>query len=332
MGKIKGNIISILDNKKYETRFIERKQKYTLIANYVPDSYEKIICDNDPWFCHGLAFRMATFSDEYEQVFLRLNSLLKLSENLEGWKNESKNTGITWAVNYDEFFQHVWMLQCVEYFFEKGNKVKFPGRQGKKSPDLKITTDNCDEFFVECYVYSKWWFIELFLEHVIQLIDPNLSLERTYNIKLDGAKDNFHQILEKIGEATEPSSLEEARKIASKESPHIIYNEKGLKLLIYGNGEYQPDLDNAHGDPSLSANVYLNEIIGNKENNNDLAVHRPNRLMVNGLGYDFQRIFFSNRVKDLSFKSNNIDKLIINACGIDEQLTDCSRSLTINKD
>ncbi len=186
MENLKGTIKAILDNRNYENQFYERKCKYDLISNYVPHTFEEIISDSEPWFCHGLAFRMSTFSSESEEFFQRLNSLLVIAESLDGWKNESENTGRTWANNYDEFFQHLWMLQCVEYFIDNGNEVCFPGRQGRSSPDLKVTSKNHDHFYVECYVYSKWWFIELFIEEVISLIDSNLCLKRTYNLKPKG--------------------------------------------------------------------------------------------------------------------------------------------------
>lgn len=96
-----------------------------------------------------------------------------------------------------------------------------------------------------------------------------------------------------------------------------------------GEGEYQANPNNAHGDPGLSANVYIKEIIRHKKKENDLPSHHPNCLMVNGLGVDFQNIFFSSRVKKLYYEDEVIDSLILNACGMDEKLLDCSRRLCI---
>ena len=42
-----------------------------------------------------------------------------------------------------------------------------------------------------------------------------------------------------------------------------MYNEYGLKLLMEGEGLYQANLNNAHGNPASSANVYIKEIIKN---------------------------------------------------------------------
>jgi len=329
MTNVKEHITSLLESEQYKDQFNNRKQKYSSIAKYVPAFYEQIVRENHPWFCHGLALRMATYPPTREPIFQRLNYLLKMAENLEGWSNESENIGMIWAEDYGQFFHNLWMLQCVEYFIDRGDRVVFPGRQGKKSPDLKIITTNQDELYIECYVFSKWWFVEVFIEDIIGLIDPNLSLERTYNIKLDGARECLHVILEEIWEITEKSEIEKAKRIAYKKSPYIMYNNKGIKVLMEGEGEYQPDPQNAHGDPSNSAGIYLDEIIRNKENKNDLSTHHPNCLMVNGLGVDFQRIFFSDRVGYLSFESNNIDALKIHACGIDKKLEECSYALSV---
>jgi hypothetical protein len=99
-----------------------------------------------------------------------------------------------------------------------------------------------------------------------------------------------------------------------------------------GKGEYQPNLNNAHGNPDFSADVYIKEIIDNKKDKNDLKNHRPNCLMVNGLGVDFQNLFISNRVKNLNYEDEVIDSLILNACGIDEKLVDCPRRLYIKNE
>lgn len=331
MSNIKKTIISILKNNTYEERFIKRKQEYCYISNYVPGDYDKIVYENHPWYCHGLAFRMATYSEDNESLFLRLNGLLALAKNIDGWGNESKNIGKTWSENFDEFFHFLWMLQCVEYFNDQGAKVEFLAKPGKKSPDLKIHFENCNELYVECYVYSKWWFVEEFVQDIIGLIDKNLLLERIYNIKQTTSRGSLESVLEKLWELTSDSELANARLIAAKKSPYILFHLDGLKLLMEGEGEYQPKPDNAHGDPAFSADVYIKEIIKHKNNENDLKNHRPNCLMVNALGIDFQMLFINNRVNNLTYEDEVIDNLTLNACGISEKLVNCPRRLFITR-
>ena len=148
-------------------------------------------------------------------------------------------------------------------------------------------------------------------------------------MKQTTSREALESILEKLGEVTSESELDNARMEAAKKSPYIMYNKDGLKLLMEGEGEYQPNLNNAHGNPDFSADVYIKEIIDNKKDKNDLKNHRPNCLMVNGLGVDFQNLFISNRVKNLNYEDEVIDSLILNACGIDEKLVDCPRRLFI---
>ncbi len=331
MSKVKEQITALLEREQYKEQFYHRKQKYHSINEYLPVCYENIVNENHPWFCHCLAFRIATYPTSAERLFERLNSLLEMVGNVEGWINESKNIGDLWSKNYDSFFHTLWMFQCIEYFKDRGNDVIFPSKKGKKSPDLKIITNNNDEFYVECYVYSKRWFVETFINDIINLLDPNLYLERVYNINLGIDKSGFNEILEDICNITNKSEIDKAKKLASENSPHIMYCNKGIKLLMEGEIGNKPNPNNAHGDPSFSANIYLNEIIKHKENKNDLSEHHPNCLMVNGLGVDFQNLFTSNRIKKLSYKSNNIDKLKIYACGIDKKLSECSYGINVTR-
>jgi len=331
MSEVKEKITALLEREQYKEQFYHRKQKYHLIDKYLPVNYEQIVNENHPWFCHALAFRIATYPTSSERLFERLNSLLESVRNVEGWINESKNIGDAWSKNYDGFFHTLWMLQCFEYFKDRGNNVIFPSKKGKKSPDLKVMTSNNEKFYVECYVYSKWWFIETFINDIINLLDPNLYLERIYNTNLGIDSSGFNGILKDICNITNKSEIDKAKKLASENSPHIMYCNKGIKLLMEGEIENKPNSKNSHGDPNFSANTYLNEIIKHKEHKNDLSVHHPNCLMVNGLGVDFQRLFNSNRVKELSYRSNNIDELKIHACGIDEKLIECSSALSITR-
>ncbi len=327
MKSLKSLLEKLLNNEINEDRFYSRKLRYNCIENYIPGSFNDIIGDTGPWYIHGLAFRMATFSSESELFFERLNTLLEISENLDGWCNESENTGLSWSRNYDELFQHLWMLQCVEYFTERECYVCFAGRQGRKAPDLKVKSDEEKYYYVECYVYSKWWFFEIFIEDVIGLIDPHLQIERTYNTQGCGSHVEMKKIMDEICGILSPSNLESAKVGASQTSPYIMYDRNGIQLSMHGEGVYQAS-QNAHGDPSMSANVYVKEIIANKQDRNDLKSHRPNLLMVNGLGIDFQNILFANRVGPISFQSDSIDELELYACGIDEKVSSCTRKLS----
>jgi hypothetical protein len=94
-------------------------------------------------------------------------------------------------------------------------------------------------------------------------------------------------------------------------------------ILLEGKGEYQPDANNAHGDPADSWPVFLNEIIEAKKNSNNLKNCRPKLVMANGLGLDFQ--FSHDKGLLAANLPSSIDEIWISVCGIDETLETCQR-------
>jgi hypothetical protein len=306
-----------------EQTYNERFALYGNLPYFLPDSFEDIILDNSPWFVHGLAFRMATFPIAEEKIFQRLNVLIGMAKQLDGWENESKNTAKSWSKNYDEFFHFLWMLQCMEYFLEHDYEVRFTDTTNAK-PDLILKPVNANQFFAECYAYSKWWFKESFFEEIIHLIHPNLRIERKYNLKTESQGNVFNDLLTCIGNILTPEKLDTAEKEASIKSPYLIHEIGNIRILLYGDGEYKASV-NAHGDPLESINVYLNEIVKSKEKQNALTSCRPNILMVNGLGVDYQNVFFRSAPKGPFLNSDSIDEVVLFACGIDEKISECAR-------
>lgn len=241
-----------------------------------------------------------------------------------------QNTGHNWSNNYDEFFHFLWMLQCMEYFLDNDFRVRFSDTTKEKRPDLTVEYGCKNHFFAECYVYSKWWFKETFLEDIARLIHPSLRIKQIYNVKTPQKSNAIDYLLNDIGNIATKDKLDIAEEEASLKSPYILNDCGDLGIIFEGRGESQPSI-NAHGDPRISAPVYLNEIVKHKENQNDLKSHRPNVLMVNGLGVDFQNIFFFQNSKKLSFKSDSLDKVELFSCGIDEKICECSLKITVNK-
>ena len=324
--KLIQNILSVPDRKQ---TYNKRLDRYRNLFPFVPNNFEDIILDNGPWYVHGLAFRMATFPIACENILQRLNDLIGIAKQLDGWENESKNTGKSWSKNYDEFFHFLWMLQCMEYFLEHDCEVRFSDTANAKQPDLIIKSVNANQFFAECYVYSKWWFKESFFEEIIYLIHPNLRIERTYNLKTESQGNVFNDLLTAIGNILTKDKLDTAEKEASIKSPYLIYEIGNIRILFDGDGEYKASV-NAHGDPVESFKVYLKEIVKSKEKQNALDSCRPNILMVNGLGVDYQNVFFSSAPKEPNLNSDSIDEVVLFACGIDAKISECTRRLIIS--
>lgn len=170
----------------------------------------------------------------------------------------------------------------------------------------------------------------MFLEEIINKIDPKLELIRVHNIRNDNisfafSKEMRKDTLEFFAQHLAPEKLNAAKAKAAEMSPYVICEKAGLKIVLEGEGEYQPDDSNAQGDPICSRKVFIKEIIRAKKDKNGLKNHRPNILMANALGLDFQTIFFNDSPDNETLSdyddSDNVDCLLIAACGINDSLS-----------
>lgn len=340
MSEVKNLIERIVASRGCEDRLRFRATRYDKLAKYanLPTTLQEISNDQPPWYCHGLAFRMATYSSE--DTFARLNDLLGQAENSSGWEREYQEWNSEndhWAARWDKFFHFLWMLQCYEYFHKSECTVTFPLTNIDQTPDLKIKDKDGDCLYAECRVYSKWWFNEIFLDDLLRLIDENLMIRRIHNLRIRDSSNPLSnkrrcENLELIAQNLSKENIEKAQDEAAKKSPYTIFENEGLEIIIHGEGEYNPDVKNAQGDPRCSLKAYLRkgELTGDK--NKQLEKHHPNILMVNGLGDDFQAIFRDGPPKTIVLSdARHIDSLWIAACGIDELLKDCSRIWKISR-
>lgn len=319
-------------NSGCDDRYNRRKRQYPTLAQYaqLPSDIAAVSDDTLPWCCHGLAFRMATYSDVCEEMFDSWDSLLKFAITTPGWNSEYSNwnnNGDHWAIKWDKFYHFVWLLQCREYFSQNGLKVSFSGHS---APDLFVE-DVVRKIYVECTFYQKWWMREAYLEDVLGLIDPNLSIRRTHNIAHPkqsnpfSSDDSFSKALNVVASALAPKQLAAVTAAASITSPQTIcvLGNSNFSILLKGNGEYQPDLNNAHGDPALSLPTFISEIIKAKDFENNLKNSHPNIVLVNALGIDFQLSNPTDQFSADELKSQNIDELWIVCCDINDRLATC---------
>ena len=318
-------------NSGQNQRYTERLNSNPNLAKFgcLPRAIDEISNDVSPWFCHGLAFRMATYSNDY---FARWETLLTLAQNADGWQGEYahwNNTADHWAKKWDKFHQFFWLLQCYEFFVERGHKVSFPASRQTAMPDLLVERQGQAAIHVECFFYTKWWHRELFLEDLLRFVDPNLTIKRTHHVAPNPVNnpisaqsdDQFIEALAVLASELTQLKLAPLRAAAQKVSPQSVCKIGDVSIFLEGSGEYQPGL-NAHGDPAASWPVFVNEIITAKKNSNNLKGLRPNIVMANGLGVDFQLSFVEgSQVPELPC---SIDEIWISACGIDEKLATCT--------
>jgi hypothetical protein len=100
--------------------------------------------------------------------------------------------------------------------------------------------------------------------------------------------------------------------------------------VLDGEGERQARY-NAHGDENYSWLVYLREMIDKKAKSNDLNFNRPNIVMVNSLGIDFQLSLNKNSKQklDLPDLPYSLDEVWISACSIHGKLESCPNVLKL---
>ena len=105
-------------------RYATRCHAYPRLGLLVPERVEDVENDKEPWFCHGLGWRLATWGSDV--AFARLESLLALAESVPGWGHEWR---ANWAgerlADFERFFHLLWMLQCGEFFLQENANVSF---------------------------------------------------------------------------------------------------------------------------------------------------------------------------------------------------------------
>lgn len=333
MSPIQALVNLALENSGEAVRYRERLMANPVLAELgqLPRTLAEISSQESPWFCHGLAFRFATYSDTSDYLFNQWESLLKFAQQGQGWQKEYDHWNKAddhWAKKWDRFHHFLWLLQCYEYFSSQGI-VSFPA-SNSAMPDLLVKPPTKEAFYVECSFYSKWWPGQEHFEAILNSIDLNLTIKRRYNIKHDAASNPFRAgsdaklavLRNHLATQLAPDRLAELRVAAQQTTPQTICDFGDFEILLEGKGEYKPG-PNAHGDAAKSLPVYVEEIITAKKNKNNLQGSRPNVLLVNSLGVDFQlSLAQGSLIAELPY---SIDEIWISSCGIDEKLENCQR-------
>ena len=157
MSKMQALVDRALDKSGNADRYHRRMKSNPTLAKlgFLPQKLADIANHDPPWFCHGLAFRMATYASD--DLFGRWETLLKLAAEALDWKSEYarwNNIADHWAKKWDRFHHFLWLLQCYEYFSLRGLNVSFTGSQDIAMPDLVIRREEKIVLFVESYYYS----------------------------------------------------------------------------------------------------------------------------------------------------------------------------------
>lgn len=303
-----------------KSAYSARLAQYPFLAELAPTDLDGIVNDTPPWFCHGLGIRLALWGNG--SAFSRFEKAIDATRYLPNFDREWRSHwGSQALVDYERYFHLLWMLQCAEDLADKGLSIEFAGGS-IAAPDLVVKVPKVGEFFVECYVYSKWWFLENFLNEIIAPFGEDLRLGRTFNVPMSG----FSSVGDKVdfmegfmSVINNEMTLSNARHAAKKSWPIELHSDRGIRLVVESDDLscYTPQI-NAHGDPSRSMKNFLSEIVRAKSTSNNLSIFRPNLLMVNCLGADLQMGYDYPVKPDLSdLELESIDALLVCSCGID---------------
>lgn len=325
-----------LENAADKRRFESRRNACPFLTKLgcLPSGLDGILIDKCPSVFHCLAFRMATYNSE--SLFRRWEQLLSQACGFEGWEREYSNWSSDqdhWAIKWNKFNQFLWMLQCCEFFAKKGTKVSFPYSKTMAKPDIHVKYSDGSELYVECYHYTKWWGIEQLVEDLLTALDRNLRIERMHNLTYNNNRfvgDPDTAVVEMLGELhihLNPNRLAELKEQAQIETPIEVCELGNFVVLLDGPGSYSAR-PNRHGDPNFSWPVFRDEILRSKAKSNGLPKHKPNLLLVNCLGIDFQNSLNEN--SKVSCLPSSLDEVWFCACGIDGKI-ETSPQLRVNK-
>lgn len=210
--------------------------------------------------------------------------------------------------------------------------MSFPYAKKSRKPDIHVKYRDTSELYVECYHYSKWWWVEHLVEEVLSAMDRNLRIERVHNVAYENnpfgdSDEAVIKVLAKLRKYLAPDRLADLRRQASEETPVEVCEIGDFNVLLYGCGAYSAR-SNRHGEPINSWPVFRNEILKEKKCKNDLQNHRPNLLMVNCLGIDFQASL--NDSSEVSCLPRSIDEVWFCTCGINDKIENCRRLVVPN--
>ena len=148
-------------------RVAARLKRYPAIERNFPLAVLKGGCENPPYYCHYMAWRLGVWWNESN--FERLEELLCCAEKLPCWRDEKS---LLYSPEFGDFWSLIWQLQIAEHLCKVGTDVRW----AKSGPDLSVRIDG-KRWHVECYVLRKSFGLIEFLEELLQQIDPKIRVQ-----------------------------------------------------------------------------------------------------------------------------------------------------------
>ena len=263
-------------------RIDSRRRRYPAIAKSFPEEVLRRHWDKPPYYCHGMAWRLGTWSDWSEATFARLNQLLCLAGSIPNWENEESVLGMP---DYGTFWSVIWQLQVAEHLCRIGAGVRWGEASG--GPDLSVKIGG-ERWFVECYSIQKSYGLLSFLEELLSNT-LDVSAQTEYQRFLRRPVPTGNRAARLLDELLEPLCDPRYREKACRSEVTIVCKASSSNpcIRLTGKDEYVPNTDPS-GSPREHVKRMLAESVRNKKQKNQLDQHRPNILAVNLLLTDTQ--------------------------------------------
>lgn len=317
----------ILAQRRLVARFIDwnlveqRSQNFPSIGRAFSTSVLRRGDSGPPYYCHFMAWPLGTWRDE--ALIQRLDELLALAEDLPNWRAERSLLGST---DFADFWSLVWQLQVAEYLSTIGREVQWRG----EGPDLSVEIDG-ERWFIECYCYRKSFGLYLFVEELLQRIDPAICVSYDlclpFTLPTDNARSGFLDTI--LSPFQDPHLLEDAKARAAEAYPVVLHrHDSGLIIYLDGDNpaQYEPGIvPNRAGDPQRYLAEAVEQALAQKRGSNSLGTHHPNLVLANlALSADIQLAL--HRAERLGLQlpapdlGPHIDSFAVAIAGIDEVL------------
>ena len=298
---------------------------YPAIARTIPLRTMWKHRDRPPYYCHYMAWRLGSFDDE--SPFERLEMLIRCAESLPNWEHEIKS--FVNSTDFATYWSLVWQLQVAKYLSEVGTQVAWLKTAKKPAPDL-VANVGGKEWYVECYSFRKSFALYLFIEELLQRLDPGLcvSYDRClpFNLPANEHVTCFlHWTLHPFLDSGYVANAKDRARIGYP-VPLRNTGDDSLRIYMEGDGEYDPSVfENKVGHPKAYLKQALTEAVAAKTGKNDLANHHPNLLAVNYLlSADYQLAATGPggiQTGMVPLNGGDIDVLAVTAVGIDDLLS-----------
>lgn len=301
-------------------RVQERLRRYPAIARSFPEEMLKKHGDAPPYYCHGMAWRLGTWSTWSENTFVRLNQLLCLGRRIPNWKNEKS---LLTMPDYGTFWSVIWQLQVAEHLCRIGTGVRWGDASG--GPDLSVEIAG-KRWFVECYSVQKSYGLLSFLEELLSKI-LNVNVQTEYQLFLPRPLPRGNEAGRSFDEILEPYCDRRCRDKVNRADVTIVFktSDNSPWIRLTRKNEYVPNTDPS-GSPRTHVAVMLAESVRKKTQANQLGRHHPNVVAVNLLLTDTQvaSSLRHNVIQEMapSLEDTTIDVLAIaDGVGIDETVS-----------